>query len=153
MACWWDPAQFPSSIIRPPPLQSKGLDKAGRLAYDIAGENGLSQSERHLHTKTVLGEGTSTVPSPEDLGCCCMNKGGLSERWPPFSGWRERPWNLSCSAPGSSCSFPPEQGDGFHCHISWPTPARLSSRLSDCKKALSQQESLTIRPDGNKNGS
>lgn len=72
---------------------------------------------------------------------------------PPFSVWRERPWNLSCSAPGSSCSFPLVQGDGFHCHISWPTPAQLSSRLSDCKQALSQQGSLTVRPDGNKNRS
>lgn len=52
-------------------------------------------------------------------------------KWGLHSVWRQRPWNLSCSAPGSSRSFPPGQGNGFHCH-SWATPACSVSRLSDC---------------------
>lgn len=37
--------------------------------------------------------------------------------------------------------------------VSWPTPAWLCSRLSDCKQALDQQGSLTVRPEPNKNWS
>lgn len=72
------PCSYLSPIIRPFPLQSKGLAKAGRPAYDITGENGLSHSERHLHTRVRQYVRTGTVPSPGDLGSLlCMSTGGL----------------------------------------------------------------------------
>lgn len=42
LACWWACAfYYLSPITGPPPLQSKGLAKAGRLACDLTGENEL----------------------------------------------------------------------------------------------------------------
>lgn len=68
---------------------------------------------------------------------------------PPFSVWRERHGTSLAQLLALPAPFLLGKVMGFTAI----SAGQLGSRLSDCKQALSQQGSLTVRPDGNKNRS